>query len=102
MSVFLASRREEQPSLAAVSGGLAAASAVFALMTGRAAVRLLAGGASGSALTMAEVAQIRGALEQIGRAAQAGTVGDAEAASHAFAIIARRVNDCRALLGEGN
>jgi len=101
MSVLLAGKRGRAPSFAALNGGLAVAAAVFAVLSGRAAWRLDGKQANPESETSAAVlGEVRGALEQIARAAQAGTIADTDAARHAFAVIARRVGECQALLSD--
>jgi len=98
MSLFLAARQSRSPSHVALSGGLALASAVFALLTGRAAY--LSNGEP-AALSPVALGEVRAALDEIRRAAQAGATGHGEAAQRALAAVVRRVSECEALLDEG-
>lgn len=73
--------------LAAVNGGLALASAVFAVATASEAL------ATRSAPVAPPSDEMRESLQKISRIAQAGALGDHNAAQHAFAMIARRTRE---------
>lgn len=85
-------REERAPGLAAVNGGLAFAAAIFSIATAAQALgsRALSGGPSH---VKSPTEDVRESLERISRIAQAGALGDANAAQHAFAMIARRTRE---------
>lgn len=95
-SALLVTRGDRAPALAALGGGFATAAAVFACAGASMALR-----AQPPAKTSPPTA-LRAALEEISRVIQAGRIGDSKAAQHAFALIARRVGDCRAILDESD
>ncbi len=95
-SVALATRSERSAALAALNGGLAVTTAMFAVA---AATEALAHPAVPTPAA-APTDEMRAALERISRIAQAGALGDANAAQHAFAMIARRTRESIELLPE--
>ena len=88
-SAALAARAERSPVLAAVNGGLALASAVFAVATATEALATR----DAPAPVAPPTDDMRESLEKISRIAQAGALGDHNAAQHAFAMIARRTRE---------
>ncbi len=88
-SAVLAARAERSPVLAAVNGGLALASAVFAVATATEALALR----DVPAAVTPPLDEARETLQRISRIAQAGALGDHNAAQHAFAMIARRTRE---------
>ncbi|GAC1444888.1 MAG: hypothetical protein NVS3B17_05070 [Vulcanimicrobiaceae bacterium] len=95
-SAALVVRTERSPVLAAVNGGLALASAAFAVAT---ATHALANRSLPTPV-VAPPDEMRESLERISRIAQAGALGDANAAQHAFAMIARRTRESLELLAD--
>ena len=98
-SAALAMRKERSPGLAAVNGGLAFAAAIFSIATATQALGSRALSAATPVKSPAD--EMRESLERISRIAQAGALGDANAAQHAFAMIARRTRESLEALPEG-
>lgn len=90
-SAALATREERAPGLAAINGGLAFAAAIFSIAT--AAQVLASRDLPASASVRTPTDDMRESLERISRIAQAGALGDTNAAQHAFAMIARRTRE---------
>ena len=98
-SAALAMREERAPGLAAVNGGLAFAAAIFSIATAAQALGSRALAAPSQVKSPTD--DVRESLERISRIAQAGALGDADAAQHAFAMIARRTRESLEALPEG-
>ena len=91
-------REERAPGLAAVNGGLAFAAAIFSIATAAQALGSRALAAPSHVKSPTD--DVRESLERISRIAQAGALGDANAAQHAFAMIARRTRESLEALPE--
>ncbi len=94
-SAALATRSQRAPALAAINGGLSLASAIFAVAT---ATQALTERRVPAPAVATPTEDMRESLEKISRIAQAGALGDANAAQHAFALIARRTRESLELL----
>jgi len=97
-SAVIAGREERSAVLVAANGGFAVAAAIFATAGAEAALRSRETGTARGLRPPGSNEALRSGLDRIAAVAQAGTIGDADAAAHAFALIVRHAGECSALI----